>query len=90
MKVIKIGAVWCSGCLVMRPRWEHLEKANSWLKTEYYDYDQDREKIKKYDLAPDRLPIFIFLGRKGNKLKELSGEFSENALQKFLDKYKDK
>jgi len=90
MKVIKTGAVWCSGCLVMRSRWERLEETNPWLKTEYYDYDEDKEKIKKYDLAPDRLPVFIFLDKKGNKLEELSGEFSEKDLQEFLDKYKDK
>jgi len=25
MKVLKFGAVWCSGCLVMRPRWRSIE-----------------------------------------------------------------
>jgi len=34
MKVLKIGAVWCNGCLVMKPRWEELEKENPWLETE--------------------------------------------------------
>jgi len=25
MKVLKFGAVWCPGCLVMRPRWAEIE-----------------------------------------------------------------
>lgn len=88
MKVIKIGAVWCSGCLVMRPRWQQLEQENPWLKTVYYDYDQDREKLKPYNLAPDRLPAFIFLNQQGKVLESLSGEFSKKFLQELLIKYK--
>lgn len=42
MKVLKIGAVWCNGCLVMRPRWQEIEKENPWLKTEYFDFDEDK------------------------------------------------
>ena len=45
MKVIKIGAVWCNGCLVMRPRWQEIETENPWLTTEYFDFDQDSTKI---------------------------------------------
>jgi thiol-disulfide isomerase/thioredoxin len=88
MKVIKIGAVWCSGCLLMRPRWQELEQENPWLETVYYDYDQDRDKIKKYNQSPNRLPVFIFLDQKGKVLENLSGEFSKKDLQELLDKYK--
>jgi len=28
MKVLKFGAVWCSGCLVMNPRWRGVEEEN--------------------------------------------------------------
>ncbi len=90
MKVIKIGAVWCSGCLIMRPRWQQAERQNSWLKTESYDYDQDQEKIKKYNISPDRLPVFVFLDKEGKKIKEFSGELSKKEIQTLLEKYKDK
>jgi hypothetical protein len=26
MHIVKIGAAWCSGCLVMKPRWAEIEK----------------------------------------------------------------
>jgi hypothetical protein len=47
MKVLKFGAVWCPGCLVMKPRWKEIETDNSWLETEYHDFDQDKEVVRK-------------------------------------------
>ena len=49
MKVIKIGAIWCNGCLVMKPRWGEIEKKNPWLETEFYDFDESPEIVKKYN-----------------------------------------
>jgi thiol-disulfide isomerase/thioredoxin len=86
MKVIKIGAVWCPGCLVMKPRWEKIEKQLPWLKTEYYDYDQDEEKIKKYHLKEDKLPVFIFLDKNNQEFLRLTGEYSEKKLIEIVQK----
>jgi thiol-disulfide isomerase/thioredoxin len=90
MKVVKIGATWCSGCLVMRPRWAEIEKENPWLKTEYFDFDEDPEKIKKYDLDQNRLPTFIFLDKDGKELERLNGEIEKDKLIETIDRYKDK
>jgi len=45
MKVLKFGAEWCSGCIVMKPRWQEIEKIYPWLETKYYDFDIDKEQI---------------------------------------------
>ena len=90
MKVIKIGAVWCSGCLVMRPRWEEIEKENSWLVTENLDFGEDSEKIKMYDLDEGSLPTFIFLDKEGKEFTRLTGEISKKKLLKIIEKYRDK
>ena len=45
MKVLKFGAVWCNGCLVMRPRWQEIEKETPWLTTKYFDFDKDKEMV---------------------------------------------
>lgn len=90
MKVIKIGAVWCSGCLVMRPRWQELEKENPWLKTEYYDYDQDREKVAPYQAQSQRLPEFIFLDKNNHEFLRLYGEIDKQKLSKIILENKDK
>ena len=90
MKVIKIGAVWCSSCLVMRPRWQEIEKENPWLKTEYYDYDQDREAVSKYKVKSSRLPEFIFLDKNNQEFLRLHGEKSKKELTEIILKNKDK
>ena len=90
MKVIKIGATWCSGCLVMAPRWKEIEKENPWLETQYYDFDEDTEKIKKYNIEGGKLPVFIFLDKKGNEFLRKSGEISENELAELVTENKDK
>lgn len=89
MKVIKIGDLWCSGCLIMGSRWEEIEKENLWLKTEYYDFDKDKDKIKKYDLKGN-LPVFIFLDKKGKEFLRLFGEISRKELKKVVLKNKTK
>jgi thiol-disulfide isomerase/thioredoxin len=90
MKVIKIGALWCSACLVMKPRWQQIEKENSWLQTQYFDFDQDKDKIEKYNLDKDSIPVFIFLDKKGQEFLRLNGEISIKELTKVINQHKDK
>jgi thiol-disulfide isomerase/thioredoxin len=89
MKVLKFGAVWCSGCLVMRPRWQKIEEENPWLKTEYYDYDQDKEAVRKYDIEGGKLPVFVFLNKSGQEFLRLVGEVNRKKLIKIIKENKD-
>lgn len=89
MKVLKFGAVWCPGCLIMRPRWDEIEGENSWLKTEYYDFDNDKEFVDKYKIR-DVLPVFVFLDKEGNEFMRLEGEISKKDLIEVIDKNKDR
>lgn len=79
MKVIKIGATWCSGCLVMKPRWQEIEKENPWLQTEFYDYDDSPALIDKYNVK-ENLPVAIFLNDSSEELKRFSGEVAKDEL----------
>ena len=88
MKVLKIGASWCSGCRVMVPRWEEIEKENPWLKTEMIKIDDNPEAMKKYHLY--QLPTFIFLDKEGNEILRLSGEIEKEELVKVILENKDK
>lgn len=89
MKVLKIGAVWCSGCLVMKPRWQEIEKENPWLVTEYFDYDSSREVAEKYKLESGRLPTFIFLNENGEEIDRRHGEVSRDELVELINRYKE-
>lgn len=91
MKVIKIGAVWCSECIVMRPRWAEIEKEQSWLKTEYLDFDKDKEKLQKYNAdKEEKLPVFIFLDKKGKEFLRMRGEPSKKKLLEIILENKNK
>jgi len=90
MKVIKIGAVWCNGCLVMKPRWQEIEKEDPSLVTEYYDYDTDKEIIEKYKVNSGILPVFIFEDTQGNEIQRLTGEIEKEKLVQLIKEYKDK
>ena len=89
MKVMKIGAIWCPGCLVMRPRWNEIEKEYSWLETINYDYDDDEEEVKKWNVGKT-LPVYIFLDKEGNEITRLVGEHSKKKLEETILENQDK
>lgn len=89
MKVLKIGAVWCSGCLVMRPIWKKIEAENPWLQTEYFEYDNHPEIVEKYALEAGRLPTFIFLNSDGGEITRISGEVEEKELLKMIEQHRE-
>ena len=87
MKILKFGAIWCSGCLIMKPRWVEIEKEIPWLKTEYYDADEEIELTKKYNIT--EYPCFIFIDKDGNEINREYGEIEKKKLIEIIEKYKD-
>jgi len=90
MKVLKIGAEWCSGCVIMRPRWQKVEEDHPWLISEYYDYDTSDDIVEKYNLEGGKLPTFIFLDEGGEEILRKSGEMSIAALVEIVLENKDR
>ena len=88
MKVIKIGAIWCPGCLVMRPRWQEIEKEIS-IDSIYLDYDDDKEEVLKYNVGKI-LPVFIFTDNNGIELTRLIGEVSKKKILETIEEFKDR
>jgi thiol-disulfide isomerase/thioredoxin len=89
MKVLKFGAVWCPGCLIMKPRWKEIEAENVWLQTEYYDFDNDKEVVNKYNIT-DTLPTFIFLDKEDNEILRLNGEIDRDELVNLINQNRNK
>ena len=89
MKVLKFGAVWCSGCLVMKPRWQEIEAENPWLETKYYDFDIDKVAVEKYRID-NTLPTFIFLDNQENEFLRLNGEIDKKRLMEIISENKDR
>ncbi len=84
MKVLKFGAVWCLGCLLMRPRWLEIEKELPWLVTEYHDVDKEPELESKYRLTD--YPAFIFLDKNDREFQRMYGEIDKKVLKEFCEK----
>ena len=89
MKILKFGAVWCAGCLVMKPRWKEIEEENPWLKTEYHDFDQDKDFVQKYNIN-ETLPTFVFLDKDEKEILRLSGEVDKAELLRIIEENKGK
>ena len=82
MKVVKIGAIWCSGCLVMNKIWKNIMKEYS-FETITLDYDIDFEEVSKYNVG-DVLPVFIFY-KDDKEVVRVIGEKKENELRKIIE-----
>lgn len=84
MKVIKIGASWCSGCIIMQQRWEEIEKQRD-VPSEYFDFDIYEDMLKETYHIGDKIPVFIFLNNKNQEVKRLIGEPSIKEINEALD-----
>ena len=79
MKLIKISAMWCPACLIMRSR---ISKLDIGIEQVEYDYDLDEDIVSQYNVG-DILPVFIL--EEGNKeVGRLIGEKSEEEFKEFL------
>lgn len=82
MKVVKINAMWCSGCLVMNKTWKNILKSKK-IETINLDYDMDEDEVKKYNVG-DVLPVLIFY-KDDKEVVRVVGEKSEDELLKIIE-----
>ena len=87
MKIIKIGDIWCPGCLVMKKVWNNILKDYN-LDIVELDYDMDSEEVGKYDVGKI-LPVVIFVDNNGNELERLVGEQKESKLIEVIERYRE-
>lgn len=88
MKVLKFGAVWCNGCLVMRPRWEKVQQQLPWLKSGYFEFDLDEDAVAKYQVEGGKLPCAIWLDKNQQEITRRAGEVSEAELINLCNKHR--
>ena len=73
MKLIKIGAIWCSGCLVMNKVWNKLIKEYNFSYVTF-DIAMDEDEVEKYNVG-EKLPVFIVM-ENDKEIKRFIGEYS--------------
>ena len=84
MKVVKINAVWCSGCLVMNKVWKKVNE-KFLFDTIELDYDMDEEEVLKYNPG-NILPVFIFFDG-DRELFRIVGEVSESEMIEKIESF---
>ena len=82
MKIIKIGALWCSACLVTNNALDKYIKENNDIELITLDYDFDEEEVKKYEPG-EVLPVLIF-EEDGKEILRLKGEKTYNDIIKAV------
>ena len=82
MKILKIGAVWCKECLVMKPIWQEIEAEMPELKTEYFESDENQELLEKHGVKD--IPTFLFLDKDEKEIARLSGLQNKEELIKII------
>jgi thiol-disulfide isomerase/thioredoxin len=60
MKIIKISALWCPGCIIVDKNVDKIIKEYPSIELIEYDYDFDSEEVKKYNVG-NVLPVLIFI-----------------------------
>lgn len=85
MKVIKIGAMWCPGCIVMHKVWDKINKEYPNIEVKSLDLDMDEEEVKKYNIG-DTLPVTIFY-KDDTELERLIGEKKFEDIESVIKKY---
>ena len=81
MQIIRINAIWCSGCLVMKKIWKEIEQEYN-LDVTDYDYDFDSDIVKTYDVGKI-LPVIIF--KKNNQENRLIGEQKKETIINIIE-----
>lgn len=79
MKLIKISAIWCPACLIMRNTLKNIDFDIEQIE---YDYDMDEDIVSKYNVG-EILPVLILVDN-DNEVARLVGEKNKEEVLEFL------
>ncbi len=82
MKLLKMGASWCSGCKVQEALLKHL---NILDKFEYIDIDVDMETPLKYSVRS--IPQLLAIDENDNVIASLAGGATKEQILDMVSKY---
>ena len=88
MKILKFGATWCKECAIMKPMFAEIEQEMPELKTEFYETDDNKEIMEKYNV--ESIPTFIFLDKDEKEILRLVGLQNKEELVETIKENLDK
>lgn len=85
MKIIRINAMWCGGCIVMHKVWKKIMEEYPTMEIIEYDYDMDPLEVAKYDVG-SLLPVAIFY-KDEQEVARLNGEKTKEEIEEIIKKW---
>lgn len=87
MKIIKISALWCSGCLITNKNIKKLKEEYKDIEIVEYDYDFDEEEVEKYNVG-NILPVLIIY-KNDLEIDRIIGEKSYDYIKNTIERIED-
>ena len=78
MKIIKINAMWCPGCLISKSIWNEIEDDYPYYEYISLDYDLDEEIVEQYNIG-EILPVVI-IEEDNKEIKRIIGEKTKKEI----------
>ena len=82
MKILRVSAIWCPSCIIMRPIYDEIVNKYN-LESKELDYDFDEEEVSKLDVGK-KLPVAI-LYKDDNELVRIIGEKKANEIEEIIE-----
>ncbi|MCK5731779.1 MAG: thioredoxin family protein [Tenericutes bacterium] len=83
MKIVRVTAMWCMSCLVMKRVWKKVFSDYSDLEIIDLDYDTDNEQIKALNIGGVLPELIIY--KDNQEVKRIIGEKSKKEMFKILE-----
>lgn len=82
MKILRISAIWCPSCIIMRPIYDEIVKEYN-LESEELDFDFDEERVESLEVG-NTLPVAIIYDNENKELKRICGEKNINQIREVI------
>jgi len=82
MKIVRISAIWCPACIVMKKVWKNIEEKYSDIEYADLDYDMDEDEVTTLNVG-SLLPVSIFY-KDDKEIYRLNGEKKEEEITNII------
>lgn len=82
MKIVRINAIWCPGCIVMKKVWKSIEEKYPNIEYVDLDYDMDEEEVVPLNVG-NLMPVAIIY-KNEKEVTRLNGEKKEEEILKVI------
>ncbi len=82
MKIVRVSAIWCPSCILMRPIYDEIVKKYN-LESEELDFDFDEDKVLPLNVG-NKLPVVIIYKDNEEKAR-IIGEKRRDEIEKVFE-----